>query len=241
MQIYPAIDIRKGKCVRLKQGDFNRETIFNDSPAEQARIWVSQGASYLHIVDLDGAKLGSSYNNGQISEIVRSVSVPIQVGGGIRTISDIEDKLNLGVDRVILGTAAVHDKPFVAQAVKLFKDRIAVGIDAVNNRVAVFAWDSISDVSSDDLCKEIINVGIKTIIYTDISKDGMMSGPNFETTKALIDLSTGYGVKIIASGGISTMADLEDMDKIGASGAIIGKALYDGAIDLNEAISQFEK
>ena len=238
MQIYPAIDIKNGQCVRLKQGKFDDMTIYGDDPMEVAKRWVESGATFLHVVDLDGAREGISDNQKVIQEIVSTFSVPVQTGGGIRSMRDIEDKLSLGVSRVILGTVAVKNPELVREAVKLYGDKIAVGIDAIHGRVAVQGWEEVSTVSALDLCLKMKEYGVKTIIYTDISKDGMMVGPNFTSTKEIIDAT---GIDIIASGGISSMADIEGIQAIGAHGVIIGKALYQGALDLKEVIQCFEK
>lgn len=238
MRIYPAIDIKNGKCVRLRQGNFDDMTVYNDNPVEVAKEWIKNGASYIHLVDLDGAREGSGVNSDIIKEIANLSDVPVQTGGGIRTIEDIENKLALGVRRVILGTVAVKNPEIVKEAVEKFGDAIAVGIDAKNGMVAVSGWEEVSEVSAVDLCVKMRDYGVKTIIYTDISKDGMMSGPNIEATKEIVDAT---GIDIIASGGVSGMNDLENVDKINAHGAIIGKALYTGAINLKEAVDRFER
>lgn len=238
MRIYPAIDIKNGKCVRLRQGNFDDMTVYNDNPVEVAKEWIKNGASYIHLVDLDGAKEGSGVNSDIIKEIVNLSDVPVQTGGGIRTIEDIENKLALGVRRVILGTVAVKNPEIVKEAVEKFGDAIAVGIDAKNGMVAVSGWEEVSEVSAVDLCVKMRDYGVKTIIYTDISKDGMMGGPNIEATKEIVDAT---GIDIIASGGVSGMNDLENVAKINAHGAIIGKALYTGAINLKEAVDRFER
>ena len=238
MRIYPAIDIKNGKCVRLRQGNFNDMTVYNDNPVEVAKDWIKNGASYIHLVDLDGAREGSGVNSDIIKEIANLSDVPVQTGGGIRTIEDIENKLALGVRRVILGTVAVKNPEIVKEAVEKFGDAIAVGIDAKNGMVAVSGWEEVSEVSAVDLCVKMRDYGVKTIIYTDISKDGMMSGPNIEATKEIVDAT---GIDIIASGGVSGMNDLENVDKINAHGAIIGKALYTGTINLKEAVDRFER
>lgn len=238
MRIYPAIDIKNGKCVRLRQGNFDDMTVYNDNPVEVAKEWIKNGASYIHLVDLDGAREGSGVNSDIIKEIANLSDVPVQTGGGIRTIEDIENKLALGVRRVILGTVAVKNPEIVKEAVEKFGDAIAVGIDAKNGMVAVSGWEEVSEVSAVDLCVKMRDYGVKTIIYTDISKDGMMSGPNIEDTKEIVDAT---GIDIIASGGVSGMNDLENVDKINAHGAIIGKALYTGAINLKEAVDRFER
>lgn len=239
MQIYPAIDIKDGKAVRLQQGKFDEVTVFNDEPLEAAREWAENGATYIHIVDLDGARYGKSF----ITEIVKKIkaefpNIPVQTGGGVRTMEDIKARIDAGVSRVIIGTAAVKNPELVEEAVKLYGDKIAVGIDAKNGMVAITGWEEVSNVTALDLCLKMKNIGIKTIIYTDISKDGMMSGPNIEATKELIDKT---GLDIIASGGVSSMKDLENVQSINAQGVIIGKALYNGALELNEVVEKFEK
>ncbi len=238
MQIYPAIDIKNGQCVRLKQGRFDDVTVYGDDPIKVAEKFVESGATYLHIVDLDGARNGMSYNQEIIKEIVERFKVPVQTGGGVRNMRDIEKRISLGVSRVILGTVAVKNPELVQEAVKAYGDKIAVGIDAVNGWVAIHGWEEISQVMAVDLCKRMKDYGVKTIMYTDISKDGMMIGPNVEATKEIIKMT---GVNIIASGGITTMMDLENLEAIGAHGTIIGKALYQGALKLSDVIARFEK
>lgn len=237
MQIYPAIDIKDGKAVRLCQGKFDEVTVFNDSPIAAAKEWVDNGASYIHIVDLDGARYGKSFITEIIADIRREYDIPIQTGGGVRRLEDVEARINAGASRVIIGTAAVKNPELVKEAVEKYGDKIAVGIDAKDGMVAVSGWEEISEISAKELCLKMKEIGIKTIIYTDISKDGMMCGPNLESTKALIDET---GLDIIASGGVSQMKDLEGVDEIGASGVIIGKALYNGALKLKEVIDTFE-
>jgi len=238
MQIYPAIDLKDGKCVRLQQGKFDQVTVFHNDPADAAIAWREAGATYIHVVDLDGARLGTAHNNAAIARIAETSKLPIQVGGGIRTMRDVEEKLSLGVARVILGTAAINDPCFVSHAVRAYGAKIAVGIDAVNGKVAINGWEEVSCTSALDLCLSMKKAGVETIIYTDISKDGMMLGPNIETTKEIIDATR---LNVIASGGVSKICDLERVKGIGASGVIIGKALYQGAINLREAIAMFEK
>lgn len=242
MTIYPAIDLKGGKCVRLKQGKFDEVTIHGDDPVSTAKSFADAGATFIHIVDLDGAKEGrsvnSSINSEKIKEIASSVDINIQTGGGIRTMEDIEFKFSLGINRVIIGTAAVNDQSFLEKAVKKYKDRIAVGIDAVDGKVATNAWEIVSEVTAVDLCQKMKALGIKTIIYTDIKKDGMMQGASIESTKNLIDQTN---LSIIASGGVSTLTDLNNIKSIRAEGAIIGKAIYLGAINLKEAIDKYQK
>ena len=238
MRIYPAIDLKGGQCVRLKQGKFDDVTSYGSNPVERAEIWASCGASYIHVVDLDGARTGNGENLSAIKNIAKSAKIPVQTGGGIRNIENIKERIDAGVSRVIIGTAAINNPELVAEAVKLYGDKIAVGVDASNGYVAVDGWEKITVVKAVDLCLKMKDIGVKTVIYTDISKDGMMQGPNIESTKELIEST---GLNIIASGGISSMADLEKVSAIGAEGAIIGKALYNGTLNLAEVIEKFEK
>ncbi len=238
MQIYAAIDIKNGKCVRLKQGNFDDVTIYEQNPVKAAQNWIAQGATYLHIVDLDGAKQGHSENENIIEDIVKLSDVPVQTGGGVRSLEDIERKLSKGVARVILGTVAVKQPELVQKAVQKFgADSIVVGIDAKNGNVAVAGWEEVSNVSALELCFTMKEYGVKTIIYTDIAKDGMMSGVNVESTKELIQKT---GMNIIASGGISSMQDLENVKNINAQGVIVGKALYQGVLDLKCIVDKFQ-
>lgn len=239
MKLYPAIDIKNGQCVRLRQGQFQDVEIYSNSPVKIAKQWEQQGASYIHIVDLDGALAGHSVNEEAISEITEKVKVPIQVGGGIRTIKDIENKLNLGVSRVIIGTKAVENPAFIKEAINAFgADRIVIGIDAKNGMVAIEGWEKVSNYNAVSLGIQMRDLGVKTIVYTDISKDGMLQGPNVEHTKEMVDAT---GLDIIASGGISSLKDLEMVNEIKVHGAIIGKALYENRIELKNAIDLFEK
>lgn len=238
MRIYPAIDIKGGKCVRLSQGRFDNVTVYSDNPVEVAKQWVKEGATFIHIVDLDGAVSGEQPNKHVIQEIVQTVKIPIQTGGGIRTLDSIRDRLAVGVNRVIIGTAAVKNPDLVREAIKTFgSDRIVIGIDAKEGKVAVEGWEELSDLSAVDLCLQMKEIGVKTIVYTDISKDGMLCGVNIEATKELI---TKTNMDIIASGGVASLEDLEEVNKIGAEGVIIGKALYQGSVDLAHAIKRFE-
>ena len=238
MQIYPAIDIIDGKAVRLSQGKFNDVTVFNDSPAEVAKEWADAGATYIHIVDLDGARYGKTFVIDIIKDIKSKYDIKIETGGGVRTMKDIDDRINAGASRVIIGTAAVKNPELVKEAVKKYGDMIAVGIDAKNGMAAVSGWEEVSDVTAVDLCLKMKRYGVNTIIYTDISKDGMMSGPNIESTKELIEKT---GMDIIASGGVTNMVDIENIDNINAAGVIIGKALYNGALSLDNVINRFQQ
>lgn len=237
MQIYPAIDIIDGKAVRLSQGKFDDVTVFNNDPADAAGKWVESGATYIHLVDLDGARYGKSFVIDIIKNIKAKYSIPVQTGGGVRTMEDIDNRINAGASRVIIGTAAVKNPNLVKEAVKKYGDKIAVGVDAKNGMVAISGWEEVSNISAVDLCLKMKSYGVKTVIYTDISKDGMMSGPNIESTKELINKT---GMDIIASGGVSSIADIENVNNIKAAGVIIGKALYNGALNLKEVIDKFE-
>lgn len=231
MLIYPAIDIRDGKCVRLTQGNFDAEKVYFERPQEVAKMWEDKGAKILHIVDLDGALKGRSKNLDVIHEIIKTVNIPLQVGGGIRNIATIEELMKMGVDRVILGTKALQDKEMVQKALELYGGKIVVGIDAKEGYVAVNGWTKTSDVTAIDFALEMESMGVETIVYTDISRDGMLQGPNF---KGISELKQRVGIDIIASGGVATMEDVHLLSHIGVAGVIIGKALYEGRIDLVE-------
>lgn len=237
MQIYPAIDIIDGKAVRLSQGSFDDVTVFNDTPADAAKDWVNAGATYIHIVDLDGARYGKTFVIDIIKDIKSKYDIKIETGGGVRTMKDIDDRIEAGASRVIIGTAAVKDPELVKEAVEKYGDKIAVGVDAKNGMVAISGWEEVSDISAVDLCLKMKEYGVNTVIYTDISKDGMMCGPNIESTKDLIEKT---GMDIIASGGVSKIEDIENVNNINAAGVIIGKALYNGALNLKEVIDKFE-
>lgn len=238
MKLFPAIDIKNGQCVRLRQGNFRDVLVYSDSPLKVAKEWEACGASYLHLVDLDGALAGHSVNEEVIKEIVSNVHIPVQLGGGIRSIKDIEQKLKLGIDRVIIGTKAVIDPGFMKEAVGIFgADRIVAGIDAKDGIVAVEGWEKYSHYNAVSLALEMKKAGVKTIVYTDIAKDGMLQGPNLHYTAEMV-IET--GLNIIASGGVSSLKDLETLSEINVYGAIIGKALYEKKINLRKAIALFE-
>lgn len=233
MRIYPAIDIIGGKCVRLVKGDYSRKTTYAENPIDVAKKWESLGCEFIHVVDLDGAKSGDMPNFELISNIASSVSVPIEVGGGIRDMNCIDKYLGAGIERVILGTSALRCPELVNEAVEKYGSRIAVGIDAKDGMVAVSGWEDVSNVSALDFAKQMEQMGVKYIIYTDIATDGMLMGPNISAMKQMIDH---VNVDIIASGGVTSLDDVEKLAEIGAHGAIIGKALYTNNIDLKEAI-----
>ena len=237
MIIYPAIDIRGGRCVRLTEGRFDAETVFADDPAEMALKWAGMGAEFLHLVDLDGALAGEGKNVPVIERILKSVNIPVQLGGGIRNLETIEKLLALGVTRLILGSAAVNNPQLVEEACKKYPGHIAVGIDAKNGEVAIEGWGKGSGVAATELAKQMAAYGVETIIYTDISRDGMLSGVNVEATAAL---ARACGVPIIASGGVASIEDIRRVKAVeadGVQGCIIGKAIYTGAVDLKEALA----
>ena len=237
MIIYPAIDIRGGRCVRLTEGRFDAETVFADDPAQMALKWAGLGAEFLHLVDLDGALAGECKNVPVIERILKSVNIPVQLGGGIRNLATIEKLLDLGVTRLILGSAAVKNPELVQEACKKYPGHIAVGIDAKNGEVAIEGWGQGSGVAATELAKKMASFGVETIIYTDISRDGMLSGVNVESTAAL---ARACGVPIIASGGVASIEDIRRVKAVesdGVQGCIIGKAIYTGAVDLKEALA----
>lgn len=236
MIIFPAIDIRGGKCVRLFKGDFQQETVFSDSPADMARKWQSQGAEYLHLVDLDGALAGSSQNLSAIEEILKVVDIPTELGGGIRSMEQIDKLLAMGITRVILGSVAVKNPDLVREACTKYGERIVVGIDAKDGIVAVEGWGESGNIGVVELAKKMKTAGVKTIIYTDISRDGTLSGVNVEAT---VKLAQESGVKIVASGGVKSLDDIKALkaqENVGIEGVIAGKSIYMGTLDLAEAI-----
>lgn len=231
MQILPAIDLRGGKCVNLIQGIAEQETVFSNNPVDMAIRWESEGAEYLHLVDLDGAFKGVSANLKIVGEIVSKLSIPTQLGGGIRNMEQIKVVLELGVDRAILGTAALKQPELVSEACSMYRERIAVGIDARDGMVATDGWLEVSEKSAIHFAKELSVV--KTLIYTDIKSDGMLKGPNVKATADIVDA---VSANVIASGGVTSLSDIESLKNIGASGAIIGRALYTGDLLLNDVI-----
>ena len=233
MNIFPAIDLYGGKAVRLFKGDYNQMTIYNDNPVEVALDFKKNGANFLHLVDLEGAKTGETPNLEVIKNIVLSTDAFVEVGGGIRSLDVIERYLSVGVKRVILGTAAVNNPEFLQQAVKLYGDKIAVGVDLKDGFVAIKGWTEKSECEGFAFCKKMQEIGVKTIICTDISKDGAMQGANHALYKKLKEC---LDIDVIASGGVSSIEDVKKLKDIDLYGAIIGKAYYTGAIDLSQAI-----
>lgn len=234
--IYPAIDMRGGKCVRLLQGDYTKETVYGDSPFEMARLFAEQGAQWIHMVDLDGAKEGKRVNDRFVLEVVQNLNVNVQIGGGIRTEEDVAYYLENGVTRVILGSAAISNPAFVKNMLLTYGERIAIGIDAKNGFVATEGWLNTSNVKATELGKELAEAGAETFIFTDIATDGMLSGPN---VKAAIEMAQATGKGVIASGGVSSLADVQTLAAHvadGVAGAIVGKALYTNQFTLAEAL-----
>ncbi len=233
MNIFPAIDLYEGKAVRLLKGEYEKMTVYSDNPAEFAQDFEKQGAKFLHIVDLEGAKSGTTPNLDTIKKIIDSADLFVEVGGGIRSMEVISEYISAGVDRVILGTAAVNDEEFLKTALSAYGDKIAVGVDIKDGFVAIKGWTEKSEYSCFDFCKKIQDLGVKTIICTDISKDGAMQGTNHELYR---ELSQKFNVAITASGGVSSLDDVKKLANLGIYGAIIGKAYYTGAISIKEAI-----
>ncbi|MCK4274127.1 MAG: 1-(5-phosphoribosyl)-5-[(5-phosphoribosylamino)methylideneamino]imidazole-4-carboxamide isomerase [Dehalococcoidales bacterium] len=235
MEIIPAIDLRDGRCVRLYQGDYNQETVFSDDPLDVALKWQSMGAPRLHIIDLDGAASGEIRNLEIIRDIGRAMLIPVQLGGGIRDIETIEALLKAGIERVILGTAAVEDPGLVTDACRRFRDSVIVGIDAREGYVATRGWVNDTEQAAVELARSMAHIGVRRFIYTDISRDGTLTEPNFSAITEVIDV---IGLPVIAAGGITSISHLKMLQKLGAEGAIVGKALYTGDIILKQALNE---
>ena len=240
MILFPAIDLKDGECVRLKLGDMDQATVYNTDPAAQARAFEQQGFEYLHMVDLDGAFAGESRNGGAVDAILKSVSFPVQLGGGIRRLDQIEAWLDKGLARVILGTVAVRDPDLVREAGRLFPGQVAVGIDAKGGKVAVEGWAETSELTAIDLALKFEDAGIAAIIYTDIDRDGILTGINWAST---LELANSVKIPVIASGGLASMDDISHMTNSKYSileGAISGRALYDGRINAKDALAALQ-
>ena len=233
MHIYPAIDLLHGRCVRLRQGDYAQETVFSDDPAAIAKQWVDQGADRLHIVDLDGAKAGKPTNGAVIRKIVEAVNVPCQLGGGIRTDADLAAVFDWGVHWAVLGSKALKDPDWVRTVARKFPNRIVLGVDAKNGYVATEGWLEVSQVKAIDLAKQVSDSPLAAVVYTDIAKDGMMAGPNFEQ---LAEMQANVPLNVIASGGVCTLDHVKRLSEAKTFGCIIGRALYEGSLELREAI-----
>lgn len=236
MIVFPAIDIRGGKCVRLLKGEFDKETIYSDDPVGMALNWQRQGAKYLHVVDLDGAREGIPKNHEVINNIIKALDIPVQVGGGIRSLETAKKVISAGAERIIIGTSAIT-KPFMLiEAINELEEKLVVGIDSKDGYVAIRGWQSKSSRTTLDFAKEIEVLGARTIICTEISRDGMLGGPDAEGIKTLIEQT---GIDVIASGGVSSIDDLINLREIGAAGAVVGKALYSGNITMEQITEIF--
>lgn len=234
MQIWPAIDLRGGKCVRLQQGDYGRETVFGDDPAAMARHWVDQGGQFLHLVDLDGARAGQVANWPSIEAIVRAVDVPCELGGGVRDEATIRRLLDVGVSRVVIGTLALKQPDWFRQMCRKFPDRLALGLDAREGMVATEGWLETSHVSAIELARSFADQPIAALIYTDIATDGMLAGPN---VGALAEMVQAVDLPVIASGGVTTAKDVARLVEADVAGCIIGRALYEGTLNLSDALA----
>jgi phosphoribosylformimino-5-aminoimidazole carboxamide ribotide isomerase len=238
MLVIPAIDLKDGQCVRLIQGKKDAVTTYSNDPANMAKRWESHGAKLLHIVDLDGAFTGSQKNMSAIMKIRQSVKMPLQVGGGIRNIGTLINLFSAGIDRIIIGTAAIEDPEFLTDSCRKYPGRVLIGIDAKDGMVAIKGWEEVTSISARELAKRLELIGIAGIIYTDISRDGMLTGPNIEAVR---DMVASVKIPVIASGGVSNIEDIKSLMKIhNLWGAITGKAIYSGAMDLREAIKLTE-
>lgn len=234
MIVYPAIDIRGGRCVRLVEGDFGRETAYDSDPAVAARRWAAAGAEWLHVVDLDGAIAGTPINREAVARIRAAVETPIQLGGGLRLLTDLEAALDAGIDRVVLGTVALQDPELVISAVARWGERIAVALDARDGRLATGGWLGQTDSRAVEVAERLARSRVRHFIFTDISRDGTLSGPNIGSLRELVDA---VDAAVIASGGVATLDDIRAVAEAGAAGVIVGRALYDGRIELADAIA----
>jgi phosphoribosylformimino-5-aminoimidazole carboxamide ribotide isomerase len=234
--VIPAIDLKDGRCVRLRQGRMQEETVYSQEPAEVARRWAEEGAQVLHVVDLNGAVEGSPRNRSAIEAILKAVTIPVQVGGGIRTLETVESYLSSGVERVVLGTAVVRDQPLLAEACGRFPGRVIVGVDAKGGKVAVQGWTDVANLDAADFVGQLAGLPVYAVIYTDIARDGMLEGPNLEGLRRMAEACP---VPLIASGGITRTEDLRRLRALGPKviGAILGKALYEGLLDLRSAMA----
>lgn len=240
MKLFPAIDIKDGQCVRLYQGDYAQMTVYASDPVEVALRWQEAGASWLHVVDLDGAQEGHPVNTPLIARICQETTLQVEVGGGLRALGHIEDTLALGVQRVILGTAVLNNRSLLDQALQRWSQRIAVGLDAREGLVAISGWRETSQIKATELARELSSTGVYRFIYTDIARDAAMQGPNFAALRTMLDALSGSQTTLIASGGVSSLEDLKRLAELEIEGAIIGKALYVGAIDLADAVQVIE-
>jgi len=239
--VIPAVDLKDGRCVRLSQGRMDQETVYSEDPVQIAKHWEAKGAERIHLVDLNGAVAGKPFHQSLIKEIVRSIQIPVEVGGGIRDFDTIENYLSSGVRWVILGTAAINNRPLIEKACHRFPERVILGIDAKGGRVAIQGWNEVVSLEAIDLAKQVEGMGLSAIIFTDIEKDGMSTGLNFESTRSL---TRSTSIPVIASGGVSRIEDIEHLlalEPDGVIGVVVGRALYTGSLDLEEAIRLVKK
>ncbi len=233
MIIYPAIDMKDQSCVRLQQGAYEKMTVYEKDPVKVAKRWESMGAEILHLVDLDGARSGHRVNEPVVRKMLENISIPVQLGGGIRDTEGVKKLLDMGVSQVIIGTVAVKKPDWIKEMIEKYGKRIIVSIDAINGLMATDGWESVSDVKAIDYIKELKSYGLNRIVYTDIEKDGMLVGPNFQIYE---ELTKEVPIEVIASGGVTTLDDIRRLKSMNLYGAIIGKALYDGKLDLEEVL-----
>ena len=233
MMIYPAIDMKDQSCVRLTQGAYDRMTVYEKDPVVVAKNWAAKGTQVLHLVDLDGARNGVRVNEAVVQRILQAVNIPVQLGGGIRDTEGVRRFLDMGVDRVIIGTAALKNPPWIREMLTTYGERIIVSIDAVKGLIATDGWEEVSQIRAVDFIRELAAAGLQRIVYTDIEKDGMLQGPNFQMYE---ELQRKVPIEVIASGGITTLADIKTLKQMGLYGAIVGKALYDGKLNLEEVL-----
>jgi phosphoribosylformimino-5-aminoimidazole carboxamide ribotide isomerase len=234
MQIWPAIDLRDGKCVRLQQGDYNRETVFGDDPAAMARRWVDEGAECLHLVDLDGARDGTCANKAAVASILEAVDIPCELGGGVRSEATITSWLEAGLRRLVVGTKAIKEPDWFREMCRRYPNRLVLGIDANDGRVATDGWLDVSDVSASELAQQFADEPLAAIVYTDIAKDGMMAGTNLP---AMQEMKEAVNVPVIASGGVTNVEDVRQLARVEMAGCIIGRALYEGTLTIADAVS----
>lgn len=232
MQLYPAIDLRGGKCVRLKQGDYRQETVFSNDPLSTALDWQQQGGDFLHLVDLDGARTGQPENLDSVRRILQTVDIPCQMGGGVRTTENVARLLDIGLKRVIVGTQALENPTWVEQMAEAFPGQIVLGIDAREGMVAGHGWEKTSHISTEQLLNKLNHLPFAGVIYTDISRDGMLTGPNLEAIRNVLDYTP---LDVIASGGVKNLEDVKNLANLPLAGCIIGRALYEGSLQLSEA------
>ncbi len=238
MQIFPAIDLLDGRCVRLFQGDYDTQTVYSEDPLEQARIFAAEGAEYLHVVDLNAARSGGSENLAIIRRICEETELKVQTGGGLRSMEALDARFSSGVWRCVIGTAAITDPQFTREALTIYGNRIAIGADCQGDKIAVQGWTTVTEMNLDDFVQELLAMGCRTLIYTDISRDGALTGPNLEVTARLVNSS---GMQIVLSGGVAQDSDIVAAEHIGCAAVITGKALYEGRVDLHKCLNYLKR